>query len=109
MVKYTIFVRGILCEDETPLHQSQTQFTIKCNKIDEDDDSLDFIKDNTRIFGMKMDTEDLFLYQGISVNILQRYKNFWWFVGERSQNDNRYTKTWSGGDATKCRLGWRDI
>ena len=53
MVKYTIFVRGILHEDETPLHQSQAQFvgcTIRCNTIDEEEDSIEFIKDNTSIF-----------------------------------------------------------
>ena len=50
MVKYTIFVRGILHEDETPLYQSQSQFTIKCNSLTEEEDSIDFLKDNTSIF-----------------------------------------------------------
>ena len=107
MVKYTIFVRGILHEDETPLHQSQSQFTIKCNSLTEEEDSIEFIKDNTSIFSLKMDTENLFLHQGLSTK--QQYKNFWWFVGERDTNDKRYNKTWSGGDATKCRAAFRDI
>jgi len=107
MVKYTIFVKGILHEDETPLHQSQVQFTVKCNTIDEKADSIEFIKDNNKIFSMRMDTENLFLHQGISTK--QQYRQFWWFVGERDTNDKRYNKTWSGGDAQGCRAAFRDI
>ena len=107
MVKYTIFVRGILHEDETPLHKSQAQFTIQCNSLTEEEDSIDFVKNNTSIFSMKMDTENLFLHQGLSTT--QQYRNFWWFVGERDTCDKQYIKTWSGGDATKCRAAFRDI
>ncbi len=106
MVKYTIFVRGVLYENENPLHKSQAQFTIKCNSLTEEEDSIEFIKDNTSIFSLKMDTENLFLRVS---STKQQYKNFWWFVGERDICDKRYTKTWSGGDADKCRLGWRDL
>jgi hypothetical protein len=94
MITYTIFVRGILHEDETPLHKSQAQFTIQCNSLAEEEDSIDFVKNNTSIFSMKMDTENL---------------NFWWFIGERDIKDKQYTKTWSGGDADKCRAAFRDI
>jgi hypothetical protein len=107
MVKYTIFVRGVLHENETPLHRSQAQFTIQCNTLTEEEDSIDFIKNNTSIFSMKMDTEDLFLHQGISTT--QQYRNFWWFIGERDIKDKHYTKTWSGGNATKCRAAFRDL
>ena len=107
MVKYTIFVRGILHEDETPLHKSQAQFTIQCNSLAEEEDSIDFVKNNTSIFSMKMDTENLFLHQGLSTK--QQYRNFWWFVGERDTCDKQYIKTWSGGDATKCRAASRDM
>jgi len=106
MVKYTIFVRGILHEDETPLYQSQSQFTIKCNSLTEEEDSIDFLKDNTSIFSMRMDTENLFLRVSSKK---QQYKNFWWFVGERDIKDKQYIKTWSGGDADKCRAAFRDI
>ena len=102
MTKITVFVRGIL-------NNNKTQLQLGLNGVlgKETESNLTFTLNNDKKFTLQTTKGLLTLYDGTSKTL---FKNFWFFIGTRDENDKFYTKTWTGGNADGCRLAtWRDL